>query len=100
MQAALTPFRLVRFSIAALLLGGLVCPAHAAEWQVQPGESIQAAIAHAAPGDTIRVARGRYPENLRIDKPVKLIGVDRHHTVKHAGMRIGVELNQDFLHGT
>jgi nitrous oxidase accessory protein len=51
--------------------------AHGAEWQVKPGESIQAAIAHAAPGDTIRVARGHYPENLRIDKPVKLIGVDR-----------------------
>ena len=51
--------------------------AAAAEWQVKPGESIQAAVAHAAPGDTIRVAHGRYPENLRLDKPVKLIGVDR-----------------------
>lgn len=57
----------------------LAAPGHvaAAEWQVKPGESIQAAVAHAAPGDTIRVARGRYPENLRIDKPVKLVGVDR-----------------------
>ena len=63
-------------SIAALFAAVTGC-AHGAEWQVKPGESIQAAIVQAAPGDTIRVARGHYPENLRIEKPVKLIGVDR-----------------------
>lgn len=77
MQAALKPFRLVSSRIAALLLGGLMCSAHAAEWQVQPGESIQAVIGKAAPGDTIRVARARYTENLRIEKPLKLVGIDR-----------------------
>ena len=63
-------------TLAAVLLATTSLAA-AAEWQVKPGESIQAAVAHAAPGDTIRVAHGRYPENLRLDKSVKLIGIDR-----------------------
>jgi nitrous oxidase accessory protein len=69
-----------RFSlrpILALLLAGLAASAHGAEWQIRPGESIQAAINKAAPGDTLRVARGIYPENLRIEKPLKLIGEGR-----------------------
>ena len=87
-------------SIAALFAAVTGC-AHGAEWQVKPGESIQAAIVQAAPGDTIRVARGHYPENLRIEKPVKLIGVDTasldpqtsktmdaHHAVGKHGLAI------------
>ncbi|WP_374498984.1 NosD domain-containing protein, partial [Zoogloea sp.] len=58
-------------------LAGLAGNAYAATWQVQPGGSIQAAIAQAAAGDTIRVARGHYAENLRIDKPLSLIGQGR-----------------------
>jgi len=62
-----------------LLLGLLVLPslATAADWQVQPGESIQQAIDRAAPGDRIRVARGFYRENLRIEKALQLIGDNR-----------------------
>ncbi|WP_374476348.1 nitrous oxide reductase family maturation protein NosD [Zoogloea sp.] len=60
-----------------MVLAGLVGNACAATWQVQPGGSIQAAIAHAAAGDTIRVARGHYAENLRIDKPLTLVGQGR-----------------------
>ena len=65
--------------LAVMLAGlaGLAGNAYAATWQVQPGDSIQAAVAHAAAGDSIRVARGHYAENLRIDKPLTLIGQGR-----------------------
>ncbi|HJV59454.1 MAG TPA: nitrous oxide reductase family maturation protein NosD [Albitalea sp.] len=66
----------VRAALAAgaLLLAGT---ADAAQWQVHAGESVAAAVARAAAGDTVVIERGRYRENLRIDKPLKLIGVDR-----------------------
>lgn len=44
---------------------------------VRPGQSIGAAVARARPGDEIRVERGLYRENLRIDKPLTLRGIDR-----------------------
>lgn len=59
------------------LLVALSSLATAAEWQIQPGESIQQAIDRAAPGDRIRVARGFYRENLRIEKALQLIGDNR-----------------------
>ena len=43
--------------------------------------SINAAIAAAAPGDVIRIAGGRYAENVVVDKPVTLAGEDCDHTV-------------------
>ena len=49
----------------------------AADWLVQPGESINAAVKAAAPGDHIRVARGHYAENLVIDKTLTLEGIER-----------------------
>lgn len=51
--------------------------ATAAEWTVQPGQSVADAIARAAPGDSVFVERGRYAEHLRIDKPLHLIGRNR-----------------------
>ena len=67
----------MRQLISARLALLLAAPLWAAEWTVRPGESIQAAIDHAAPGDTVAVQRGRYVENLRIAKPLTLKGIDR-----------------------
>jgi len=66
--------RLILSSLAALLLAQV---AGAAEITVQPGQSIAAAIAQAAAGDTVKVARGHYRERLVIDKPLTLQGVGR-----------------------
>ncbi|HUX31430.1 MAG TPA: nitrous oxide reductase family maturation protein NosD [Thiobacillus sp.] len=64
------------------LLGTLACllvagAGLAGELTVQPGESIAAAIARAAPGDVVRVEKGYYRERLLIDKPITLKGIDR-----------------------
>ncbi|HEY8904964.1 MAG TPA: NosD domain-containing protein, partial [Rhodoferax sp.] len=59
---------------ASLLVAG---GAAAAEIHVHPGDSIAAAVARAKPGDTVAIERGRYLEHLRIDKPLKLVGIDR-----------------------
>jgi nitrous oxidase accessory protein len=67
--------RNVWIALAALLLYSGATPA--STWRVQPGESIQTAIDHAVPGDVVEVMRGRYRENLRVDKPLTLSGLDR-----------------------
>lgn len=67
-----------RYPFAALLaILALPAAAMATEWQVRPGESIAAAVAQASAGDTVLVERGRYRENLLIDKPLTLRGIDR-----------------------
>ena len=65
--------------LAATWLGLLVAAGSgiAAELTVQAGQSIAAAIAQAAPGDVIRVQKGYYQEQLVIDKPLTLKGIDR-----------------------
>ncbi|WKB55744.1 nitrous oxide reductase family maturation protein NosD [Eleftheria terrae] len=61
------------------LCGAAVLPAAAgaATWTVRPGESVQAAIDRAAPGDVVEVARGRYVANLVVKKPLTLRGIGR-----------------------
>lgn len=55
----------------ALLLSTLVVlaiPALASELEVRPGDSIQAAVQSAKPGDTILIYPGTYKESIYIDK--------------------------------
>ena len=51
--------------------------AGAAEWRVAPGQSIQAAIDRAAPGDVVVLSAGHYSEHLRIQKALTLRGTGR-----------------------
>jgi nitrous oxidase accessory protein len=51
--------------------------AAAATWHLRPGDSNQQAIDRSAAGDVIEIARAVYRENLRIDKPLTLRGLDR-----------------------
>lgn len=74
--AAMTILQTVLRAWLAIFMLPSVCVA-ATLWPVAPGESIQAAIHLAAPGDTIEVKRGHYRENLHIDKPLTLRGIQR-----------------------
>ena len=60
--------------MSAALAANIAC---AATLTVQPGQSIAASVADAAPGDTVVVERGHYRERLLIDKPLTLKGVNR-----------------------
>lgn len=61
-----------------LCLGlGFASAAQARDWQIAPGQSIAAVIATAAAGDVLLIERGRYEENLLIDKPLTLRGINR-----------------------
>lgn len=67
----------LRRTLAILLSGLFAWGAVAATLSVRPGESLQAAVDSATPGDVVEVARGLYAGNLRIDKPLTLRGLDR-----------------------
>src|SRR5256714_15363901 len=61
--------------IALAVLFGFALPATAATRTVHSGQSIQAAIDAASPGDTIFVRPGTYHENLSITKDrITIIG--------------------------
>lgn len=81
-----------------LLLAAM--PAAARDWHVQPGQSLQAAIGRAAAGDTILLAPGVYPVNLKIDRPITLQG--QHGTILDGGGEgdvIRVQAPDVSLHG-
>ncbi|MDZ7706431.1 MAG: right-handed parallel beta-helix repeat-containing protein [Trueperaceae bacterium] len=67
--------------------GGLAHPrraqndgAPAREVEVQPGESIQAAVDRATPGAVVRIPPGTYQETVVIEKPLALIGAGYRRT--------------------
>jgi eukaryotic-like serine/threonine-protein kinase len=70
----------VTLFVVILLFTCLVRPVIATEYSVAHSGSglreIQQAIDFASPGDTIFVTSGMYPERIRIDKPVMLVGIN------------------------
>lgn len=59
-----------------LILAAAIPAAHAATLAVLPGESIQAKIDAAAPGDIIAIFGGTYSADVTINKAVRLVEVD------------------------
>ena len=71
---------MIRLALGSLIVGGsflLATAANAASVFVPPGPGtpVQDAIDAAAPGDTIRLAIGSYPEHIVITKRLRLRGV-------------------------
>lgn len=67
--------------LCRLVLIGLISlsilPTWAATWRVAAGQDIQAAIERAAAGDMVEIERGFYDQNLHIEKPLTLRGLNR-----------------------
>src|SRR5258706_3434207 len=80
----------------SILLGGFAAvlllalaggrPARAAPdvINVNPGDSIQAAIDAAAPGQTVFISAGTYTESLTLSQTVSLMGVNSATVIIHA----------------
>ena len=69
-----TAKHLAVLAVAVIIFASL---AEAAVIEVKSGESIQAAVNLANPGDTIYVQSGVFRESLNMNKPITLEGIDR-----------------------
>lgn len=82
------------FTICGTMIVALVPTAAAKTWCVNPGgtsgcfSSINAAVTAAAAGDVITVARGVYPEDVMISKPLSLVGQEDENTVIDASGKL------------
>jgi parallel beta-helix repeat protein len=90
----------LRVGMAATLACGISHAAVAATRCVRPGggsgcfATIGAAVAAAAPGDTILVGAGTYPESVVVDRSVALIGADPDDVVIDAtGLSRGISVD-------
>ncbi len=70
------PKWLSKLIFSVMILFAISGLAPAATFTVQAGESIQAAIEKASPGDVIEVMSGTYKESVTIDRPLTLVGID------------------------
>ena len=71
--------RIPSLPLAFLFAGTL--SAHAAVIDVQPSQSLQAAIDQAQPGDTLRLAAGKYSGKIIINKPLTIEGTEQHSAI-------------------
>lgn len=77
----------MNFKLAAAVLSAASVPGIAAVVCVSPGgvggcsSSIQAGINSANPGDTVRIRKGTYIENVVVTKSLTLVGDDREKTI-------------------
>jgi len=92
--------RQMRIALGAALLAGIAQTAAAATLCVNPGgtkgclATIGAAVAAAAPNDTIDVAAGTYKEDVTVAKPLSLIGANQNNTIIDAtGLANGVYID-------
>ncbi len=70
--------------LAGLFLGGCNPSRSESQSALQPGQSIQALIDQARPGETIVLSRGTWVENLRLEKSVTLRGAGPEATILKA----------------
>src|SRR5262249_53558055 len=75
---------LLAVGLLLALAGARAAQAATADSEVNPGESIQAAIDAASPGATILIHAGTYTESLTLSKAVSLTGESSATVIIHA----------------